>query len=242
MTQAILADWQTAPINEKLRVTLGFLEKLTISPGEIVPEDIGALQNEGISEKTIADAIYVCVGFNIINRIADALNVKIPSPRMFSKASKFLLIVGYRILSGLGFDNIRSQFIGNKQFEQIKNDNELIASKGAFDSFANLWRQLNESVFEGPGFLDTNLRKAAGAAGDIPEVLATYLNKVMQSAAKITDEDFVNLRQANYSEDQIFEITVCAALNSGSIRLESGLNLLSYQYSVDPNLEKRVGV
>ncbi len=181
---------------------LGFLEKLTISPDEIVPEDIDALQSNGISKKAIADAIYVCVGFNIINRIADAFDVKISSPKMFSKAAKFLLIVGYKVLSGLGLDIIRSQTDGNKQFEQIKNGNELITSKDEFDTYANLWRQLNESVFEGPGFLDPNLRKVAGAADDIPEVLGTYMNKVMQCAAKITDEDFVNLRQADYSDGQ----------------------------------------
>ena len=197
---------------------LGFLEKLTVLPGEIVPADIDALKSQGLSDKAIADAIYVCVGFNIINRIADALNVQIPSSKMFGKAAKFLLIGGYEILSGLGFDNIRSQIAGKKQFEQ---------TEGGFEPYDSLWKQLTESVFEGPGFLDSSLRKNVSVTDDKPEVFTAYVKKVMHCAEKITDEDIENLRQNDYTEDQIFELTVSAALESGRIRLESGLNALA---------------
>ena len=40
------------------------------------------------------------------------------------------------------------------------------------------------------------------------------------------DEDVEALRQAGYSEDQIFELTVSAALGAGFRRLKSALDIL----------------
>lgn len=203
---------------------LGFLEKLTVSPGEIVPADVEMLLRQGLSEEAIADAIYVCVGFNIINRLADAFNVKIPPPGMFSRAAKFLLVAGYQVLSGLELESIRRQRFGNRQFNQIKSDNESATQKDKFDFYADIWRQLNESVFEGPAFLEPALRKAAGAGGEMPAIVGVYVKKVARHAYQIIDEDIDKLKEAGYSEEQIFEITVCAALGAGRLRLESGLN------------------
>jgi hypothetical protein len=32
VTQAVYRDWRTAPVGEKLRAALGFIEKLTLRP------------------------------------------------------------------------------------------------------------------------------------------------------------------------------------------------------------------
>jgi alkylhydroperoxidase family enzyme len=93
----VLNDWRAAPVDDKLRAALGFLEKLTLSPGEVRPEDVTALRAEGVSEQAIVDAIYVCALFNIIDRIADALGFDVPSPAQFARSAKLLLRFGYRI-------------------------------------------------------------------------------------------------------------------------------------------------
>jgi alkylhydroperoxidase family enzyme len=85
--QAVLDDWQTAPIDEKLRSMLGFLEKLTLSPGEVASVDGAALRQAGISEQAATDAIYVCVLFNIIDRVADSLGFAVPTPEDFALAA-----------------------------------------------------------------------------------------------------------------------------------------------------------
>ena len=68
--------------------------------------------------------------------------------------------------------------------------------------------------------------RLAGSARDaqeIPGALAAYVDKVTSCAYKITDEDVQGLKEAGYSEDAIFEITLCASLGAGLARLERGL-------------------
>jgi hypothetical protein len=50
--------------------------------------------------------------------------------------------------------------------------------------------------------------------------------KVAKHAYQVTDEERTALHQAGYSHDQIFEVTVSAALGAGLMRLESGLSAL----------------
>jgi alkylhydroperoxidase family enzyme len=85
--QAVLDNWQTAPIDEKLRSMLGFIEKLTLSPGEVASGDGTALRQAGISEQAARDAIYVCVFFNIIDRVADSLDFAVPTPEDFARTA-----------------------------------------------------------------------------------------------------------------------------------------------------------
>jgi alkylhydroperoxidase family enzyme len=90
-----LDDWRNAPIDQKLRATLNLIEKLTLTPAEIKPEDMTALRAEGISDAAIEDAIHVTVAFNIIDRIADALGFEIPTSEGFANMADVLLKRGY---------------------------------------------------------------------------------------------------------------------------------------------------
>lgn len=94
-TQAVLADWRTAPIEPKLRATLGLLEKLTLTPSDVGPEDMAVVRAAGVSERAILDAIYVCAAFNLIDRVADALGFDIPAS--FTKGAAGLLQRGYKL-------------------------------------------------------------------------------------------------------------------------------------------------
>jgi alkylhydroperoxidase family enzyme len=96
LVKAILDDWRTAPIDEKLRATLAFLEKLTLAPGDVGPDDVTALRVVGVSDQAIEDALYVCIIFNIIDRIADSLSFEIPSAKVFAEGAGFLLKYGYQ--------------------------------------------------------------------------------------------------------------------------------------------------
>jgi alkylhydroperoxidase family enzyme len=60
----------------------------------------------------------------------------------------------------------------------------------------------------------------------IPSDLVPYTTKVACHAFKVTDKDIEALKDAGYSEDAIFEITLSAALGAGMARLNSGLAAL----------------
>jgi|SRR5579859_810158 len=65
------------------------------------------------------------------------------------------------------------------------------------------------------------------AAQDLPAELIAYVEKVALHAYQVTDQDVQSLKQAGYSEDAIFEITLCASLGAGLARLERGLLALA---------------
>jgi alkylhydroperoxidase family enzyme len=90
-----LEDWRSAPVNEKVRSTLSFLEKLTLRPGEVGPEDVEAMRSVGVNERAIEEAIYVCFLFNMIDRLADAFDFDIPSAEGFQRDGLALYKRGY---------------------------------------------------------------------------------------------------------------------------------------------------
>jgi uncharacterized peroxidase-related enzyme len=96
MVQAVLEDWRTAPIPERLRVTLGFLEKMTLAPQDLGPADVAPLREAGLSDEEIADAIHVCAIFNLINRLADAMGWEAQNEVAIHRFADLLLKIGYK--------------------------------------------------------------------------------------------------------------------------------------------------
>jgi uncharacterized peroxidase-related enzyme len=96
LVQAVLADWHTAPIDEKTKAMLSFLRKLTLEPFNIGVVDIASLREAGLSDEAIEDAIHICANFNIINRLADAFGFELPSPQGLARSTEILLTRGYQ--------------------------------------------------------------------------------------------------------------------------------------------------
>jgi alkylhydroperoxidase family enzyme len=93
-----LEDWRTADVSPALRTTLSLLEKLTLAPDEVTPVDVQAIRSEGVSDQAISDAIHVCFGFNVIDRLADAFGWHVQSAEEFGKDASFLLKKGYELI------------------------------------------------------------------------------------------------------------------------------------------------
>ena len=93
--RAVLADWRTAPVDERLRAMLGFLEKLTLTPDQVDAEDIKPLRAVGLTDRAIREAVYVCFLFSVMDRLADAFDYTIPSARSTERAARFLYRMGY---------------------------------------------------------------------------------------------------------------------------------------------------
>jgi alkylhydroperoxidase family enzyme len=92
---AVLADWRSAPVDERLRGTLAFLEKLTLSPDAVVAADLDLARRAGVSDAALEEAVAVCFLFCAIDRIADALDFKLPTARSLRWVGRILLHVGY---------------------------------------------------------------------------------------------------------------------------------------------------
>jgi len=90
-------DWRTAPIDERLRATLGFLEKLTLRPHELGPADADAARAAGASDEALVDAIHVAALFNMIDRLADSLGWDVPPFEEFSARAEAMLASGYAL-------------------------------------------------------------------------------------------------------------------------------------------------
>ena len=96
LIQAVLADYRTAAISDKLRAMLAFLEKLTLRPAEVGPDDAALLRAAGLSDEEIESAVHVCALFNIINRVADSLGFDTTDRKGYDKSARYLLSVGYK--------------------------------------------------------------------------------------------------------------------------------------------------
>ena len=68
--------------------------------------------------------------------------------------------------------------------------------------------------------------QGAEQSAEIPEAWQPYLQKVALHAYKITDADIQQLKEAGYTEDEIFELTIASALGASRARLDLGLSLL----------------
>jgi alkylhydroperoxidase family enzyme len=92
---AVVDDYRTAPIDEKLRAMLGLLETFTLRPDELTVVDIRAVLAAGVSREAIRDAFYVAFLFNTYDRLADTLGWELPEDRFYVKSGQFLLKKGY---------------------------------------------------------------------------------------------------------------------------------------------------
>jgi uncharacterized peroxidase-related enzyme len=93
--QAVLADLDSAPVEEPLRVTLWMLGKLT-RDGKVGAEDMRHVLAAGASRQQIEDALAVCAAFNTTDRLADAFGFEVLSPEGFEAGAKYLLKRGYQ--------------------------------------------------------------------------------------------------------------------------------------------------
>ncbi|MEP7124003.1 MAG: hypothetical protein ABJE95_23955 [Byssovorax sp.] len=91
----MLEDYRTAPIEERMRTTLAFLEKLTLTPDAVGSDDVAPMLAAGVSRKAIEEAIYVATVFNIIDRLADAFDFEVAKPEHGARTAWILTTLGY---------------------------------------------------------------------------------------------------------------------------------------------------
>ena len=93
--QAVLADLDSAPVEDALRATLRMLGKLT-RDGEVSADDMRHVLSAGVSRQQVQDALAVCAAFNTTDRLADAFGFELLSHEGYEAGAKYLLKRGYR--------------------------------------------------------------------------------------------------------------------------------------------------
>ena len=78
-----------------------------------------------------------------------------------------------------------------------------------------------DAVIDGHGSTDAVVRRRV-AAGQPPPELAALVQKIRDHAYRVSDADVDALRSL-YSEDQLFELIVAAALGAAEDRLKAAL-------------------
>jgi alkylhydroperoxidase family enzyme len=76
---------------------LGFLEKLTLRPQELGPDDATEVRAAGVSDEAMVDAIHVAALFNMIVRMADSLGWDVPTWESCLDRGEAMLARGYTL-------------------------------------------------------------------------------------------------------------------------------------------------
>jgi uncharacterized peroxidase-related enzyme len=92
---AVLADLDSAEIDDKLRATLRMLRQLT-RQHTVGSADMREVLDAGVTREQIEDALNVAFSFNIITRLSEAFDFAIPTNDAMNAGAKFLLARGYR--------------------------------------------------------------------------------------------------------------------------------------------------
>ena len=82
---------------------------------------------------------------------------------------------------------------------------------------------MRAALLERGSALPAETRRAALERTELAPALAAYVDQVETNAAGIRDEDLAALTAAGLDEEQIFELTLAAALGAGLRRLDAAL-------------------
>jgi hypothetical protein len=82
-------------------------------------------------------------------------------------------------------------------------------------------------VLEGDGRASRAERRAAFDDAGVAGPLGALIDKVAKRPTEVTDEDIANVKASGLSEDQIFELVVCAAVGQATRQYDTALTALA---------------
>ncbi|MGY0236549.1 alkylhydroperoxidase AhpD family core domain-containing protein [Longispora urticae] len=71
-----LGQWRDGGFPPKVTAMFGLLEKVTLEPDAVRPQDVRVVRAAGVSDTAILDGLYVGFLFNTVNRLANALDFR----------------------------------------------------------------------------------------------------------------------------------------------------------------------
>jgi hypothetical protein len=88
-------------------------------------------------------------------------------------------------------------------------------------------RALADHVLNAAGRTTPEQRARAFRGGGYSPPMGTLIDKVATRPTQITDEDFAAAKKALFTEDQVFELVICAAVGESARRYDAGLAALT---------------
>jgi alkylhydroperoxidase family enzyme len=88
-------------------------------------------------------------------------------------------------------------------------------------------RALVDRVLSGEGRASSEQRARAFAGDGLPPPLDALIGKVADRPAQVTAEDLAAAKASGCTEDQLFELVVCAAVGQSARLYEAGLAALA---------------
>ena len=86
---------------------------------------------------------------------------------------------------------------------------------------------LVDRVLSGEGRASAEQRARAFSNADLPPPLQALIAKVATRPAQVTDADFAAARASGFSEDQLFELVISAAVGQSARLYDAGLAALA---------------
>ena len=88
-------------------------------------------------------------------------------------------------------------------------------------------RDLVDRLLNGEGRASAEQRACAFGNDGLSPPLGVLIGKVAARPAEVTDADFAAARAAGFSEDELFELVVCAAVGASARLYKAGLAALA---------------
>ena len=75
LIDALIEDFDSAPVDAKLRPVLAYVARLNTLPSKLTQADAQAVYDAGWSETALYEAVQVCALFNMMNRIVEGTGI-----------------------------------------------------------------------------------------------------------------------------------------------------------------------
>jgi alkylhydroperoxidase family enzyme len=89
------------------------------------------------------------------------------------------------------------------------------------------YRALVDRVLTGDGRASVEQRARAFGNDGLAPPLSALIDKVANRPAQLTDTDFGAAKASGFSQDQLFELVICAAIGQSTRLYEAGLAALA---------------
>lgn len=91
-------NWKDGRHGPQVTATAILLESVTQDPDDgLSPEHLAAVRGAGVEDSAVREALYVAYVFNLINRVADALEFDYRADRDRRRGARILRRTGYRL-------------------------------------------------------------------------------------------------------------------------------------------------
>jgi alkylhydroperoxidase family enzyme len=109
---------------------------------------------------------------------------------------------------------------------------------GSMANITNEHEALVRRILEGDGRAPHAQRRAVFDNAGLTGPLRTLTDKVAKHAYKVTDGDIAAARSSGLTEDQIFELVVCAAVGQATRQYETALAALKAAAGGSPHASR----